>query len=993
MKYFSKYNSTLLFLSLTGLLVVVAFISYNKVLQYNRSVESLMHINQVQSKIEDVLSNLKDAEIEQRGFLLTADSSFLESFAIEEQESMDAFAALDTLVEDANQQLNLIQLKKLVNERFDILDVNLLLLQDKYHQALPDFALIRGKDKMIEVRAQVAMMLEVENKLKIQRTDHKDRTASITPLSLLLLSLISILIIYLFYFRLRKETNQRITVTERNLLLREANQQIEKSEKFLSNILSQSLIGISILKGPQMVITFANETMLKILGKGESILHHPLLEGVPELDNQIFPELLQKVYQSGVPEEGLANKMTLVRDGIPIVAYFNFIFQPYRETDGTITGVTLFTNEVTDQVLAKRQIDESEKRFNTLSETIPHMMWTATPEGNKDFFNKYFLDYTGTSLKDLMDGGWKNLIFSDDLERDLILWQQCIESGEEFKIEKRIRHHNGEYRWHLSHAGAQRDSEGEIIRWIGTSTEIDDQKKITEVLSLAEEQFRTFANNIQNLAWIATRDGWLYWYNQRWFDYTGTTLEEMKGSGWAKVHHPDHLKRVEAFVAESWFKNEPFELTFPLRRHDGEYRWFLTRAFPVKDIAGKVDRWIGTNTDITEQKSFAEDLEQKVSERTAELLMQNQNFEIAEKVAKLGSYKWNITTGAMEYSDNFFRLLDCEPREFVPSFKKFLSFIHPDDVQQVLNDQRQTVESDTLFETPYRIVSKKGIIKHFRSNGRFYGEGSGRFLVGTVQDISNDVVASSELNRKNLELENANAELASFNYVASHDLQEPLRKIQAFSKRILKEEEDGLSETAQDYFNRINAAAARMQKLITSILNYSSTNKKDLAFEKTDLNQILNEVMTTLHETIQSKNAVIESQPLPTLQTVPVLMHQLFLNLLNNSLKYAKKDVIPVIKITVEKVSHSTVSNQTPEQTSFWKIAVSDNGIGFDQQYENKIFEVFQRLHGKNEYEGTGIGLAICKKIVLAHHGTISATGKPGVGAMFTFFLPDDEEA
>lgn len=217
-------------------------------------------------------------------------------------------------------------------------------------------------------------MLEVENKLKIQRTDHKDRTASITPLSLLLLSLISILIIYLFYFRLRKETNQRITVTERNLLLREANQQIEKSEKFLSNILSQSLIGISILKGPQMVITFANETMLKILGKGESILQNPLLEGVPELDNQIFPELLQKVYQSGVPEEGLANKMTLVRDGIPIVAYFNFIFQPYRETDGTITGVTLFTNEVTDQVMAKRQIDESEKRFNTLSETIPHMM-------------------------------------------------------------------------------------------------------------------------------------------------------------------------------------------------------------------------------------------------------------------------------------------------------------------------------------------------------------------------------------------------------------------------------------------------------------------------------------------------------------------------------------------------------------------------------------------------------------------------------------------
>ena len=749
-------------------------------------------------------------------------------------------------------------------------------------------------------------------------------------------------------------------------------------------------MAIAIFKEPGMIVTFANEAMLNLLGKGKSILNNPFQEGVPELKNQQLLQFLDNVYNSGVPYEGFEIKVNLERKGRNEEAYFNFIFQPYKDIDGNTAGITVFATETTEQVLAKKLTEESEERFRTLSETIPHMTWTATPDGYKNFFNKYLLDYTGYTFEELEGDGWQRIIFPDDLERELAQWHHSIRTGEDFTIEKRVRHHSGEYRWHITRGIAQRNNAGVIIGWIGSSTEIDDQKKITEVLAKAEEQFRTFANSIQNLAWIADGNGWFYWYNQRWYDYTGTTLEEMEGWGWDKVHHPDHIKEVLATAKEAWKKNEAFELTFPLRRYDGEYRWFLSRAYPITDAEGNIERWIGTNTDITEQKNFTEELEIEVRERTKELQIQNQTFEVAEKIANMGSYKWNTTTGEMEYSDNLFRLYDCEPQEFVPTIEKFLSFIHPDDLEQVLKNQEQTIEKGALVETPYRIISKTGTIKYFRSSGKFSDEGGNSMLIGSVQDISQDVAASKEIKAKNIELENANAELASFNYIASHDLQEPLRKIQAFSKRIMNEEAEYLSDTAKDYFKRITAAAERMQNLILSLLSFSRTNTAEHDFVETDLNQILIDVEVTLQELIRTKGAVIVSQPLPTIGAIPLQMHQLFLNLISNSLKYSKRDVAPLINISAEKVHLNEIEGHTIHDGIFWKIAISDNGIGFEQQYEHKIFEIFQRLHGKTEYEGTGIGLVICKKIILAHHGTISAKGEPGIGSTFTFLLPEN---
>jgi len=249
-----------------------------------------------------------------------------------------------------------------------------------------------------------------------------------------------------------------------------------------------------------------------------------------------------------------------------------------------------------------------------------------------------------------------------------------------------------------------------------------------------------------------------------------------------------------------------------------------------------------------------------------------------------------------------------------------------------------------------------------------------------------------DLEAKNLELLQSNTELASFTYIASHDLQEPLRKIQTFANRILDKEYENFSLNTRNYFQRITAASVRMQNLIAALLNYSRANASEIVLLPTDLNMVVADVKNDLHELIEEEHVVIKTSKLPVLNIVALQFSQLFSNLIINGIKYRKPGIDPVIKITAEIIAASEI--QLPDSFTderYWLIKISDNGIGFEQAYADKIFELFQRLHGRNEYEGTGIGLAICKKIVQNHHGFIEAVGQPGVGSTFNIYLPLNE--
>ncbi|MEO5890137.1 MAG: ATP-binding protein [Ferruginibacter sp.] len=248
-----------------------------------------------------------------------------------------------------------------------------------------------------------------------------------------------------------------------------------------------------------------------------------------------------------------------------------------------------------------------------------------------------------------------------------------------------------------------------------------------------------------------------------------------------------------------------------------------------------------------------------------------------------------------------------------------------------------------------------------------------------------------DLENKNLELVQSNAELASFAYIASHDLQEPLRKIQTFATRIVEKEYKNLSENGKDHFNRMQVAARRMQTLIEDLLTYSRTNTVERKFEPTDLNKLVEEIKADLKEELQEKHASIDATEMCEANIIPFQIRQLLHNLISNALKFSNPGQSPHIKIKSVIANGIKLKNdKLSNKIKYCHISVSDNGIGFEQQYSEKIFELFQRLHGRTEYNGTGIGLAIVKKIVDNHNGIITAKAEIDKGATFDIYIPAD---
>ena len=250
----------------------------------------------------------------------------------------------------------------------------------------------------------------------------------------------------------------------------------------------------------------------------------------------------------------------------------------------------------------------------------------------------------------------------------------------------------------------------------------------------------------------------------------------------------------------------------------------------------------------------------------------------------------------------------------------------------------------------------------------------------------------TELNRQLLEniarLETANKDLDLFAFMASHDLQAPLRKIRMFSDRLLANGEAAMGGEARLYLSRIQEVSRRMQDLINDILRFSKISAEKQSFEEVDMNGVIREALSEMEGTIREKNAEVTVDPLPVLPASIVLMGPLFSNLISNSLKYTKKKEIPRIRIRYEEGPAVAGTNGKEPETRYGRIYIEDNGIGFDQKYAEQIFDMFRRLHSNAEYEGTGIGLALCKKIVQMHRGYISALGRPGEGAVFIVSLP-----
>jgi PAS domain S-box-containing protein len=278
---------------------------------------------------------------------------------------------------------------------------------------------------------------------------------------------------------------------------------------------------------------------------------------------------------------------------------------PVFGTDGEIRNLIHQVEDVTAEMTERQKLAEAqagEARFRELAGTIPGLVFETDADGRNTYVNEQYSVFTGLPFAALLGDGWQQAYHPDDHERAWAIWRKAVRNTQPCELECRIRRADGTWRWFMLRITAVRDAEGRITKGIGVCTDIDDAKLAESELRASEEQFRTMANSLPQLAWMADEKGWIYWYNQRWYEYTGTTPEEVEGWGWRRVHDPEHVDRIVEHIQRAWDTGEPWEDTFPLRGADGQYRWFLSRAVPIRDTDGRVIRWFGTNTDITEQQ-------------------------------------------------------------------------------------------------------------------------------------------------------------------------------------------------------------------------------------------------------------------------------------------------------------------------------------------------------------------------------------------------------
>lgn len=579
----------------------------------------------------------------------------------------------------------------------------------------------------------------------------------------------------------------------------------------------------------------------------------------------------------------------------------------------------------------------------------------------------------------------------DDLKQHTIKIQEALEKTGKFDSEYRyIVHGKEKILWNRASVTILNGKK--ILK--GTVMDVTQRHQMLQQLKDSEQLNKQAQaiSHIGNWAWDIYNNKYT-WSEELYRIYDMEPQTGYFPSETSKIYrHPDDSANVEHLLQHSLKTRSPFDAQYRIITLKGNLKYLHARGEMSFDDKGNVIKMLGTVQDITPQKQIEKQLKdyqefiKKITDTAPSIIslyhVQNGDYSFINlALEKLLGYN---TGEALTHSDKFFN-----------------SIVHPDDLAglqektgkmlEAANEQLLDEGDEPIAEYKYRMRHKNGTYKWFHTYSTiFERDTSGR--ASQVLNISVDVTEQEEaeqaLFRKNMELEQSNASLGEYAYVASHDLKEPLRKISTFSDRLLGMQHENISAEGRLYLEKIMLSARRMQAMINDLLSISmlSGNKP---FESCNLRQVFEDVIQTLEYKIEEKNAIVEAGDLPAIQAIPSQFRQLFQNLISNSLKFVKENLQPKITITHTFLSPQQVTGYNLiKAKKYLKLTFSDNGIGFDNQYANKIFTIFQRLHGKADYEGNGIGLSICKKIVENHSGVIFANGVMNKGANFTIIIP-----
>lgn len=672
-------------------------------------------------------------------------------------------------------------------------------------------------------------------------------------------------------------------------------------------------------------------------------------------------------------------------------AFFNEEGKAYR-----FIGTVL---DITEKKIAEQQLANNEERLREALLVADTGTWKIDLETGLDTRDASLNRILGLEQKETIIPFADSFtrIHADDEQRIKRALEKAIKEAGSYNEECRIFRPDGTMRWIRDRGRVVTDKNGKPRYIIGAAIDITDQKQKEEEIRISEERFRGLFDNASAGMALADLNGKFFEVNAEFCKLLGYAPHEMIG------------KPVLAFVEESYHSSTiqdmrmlilgekaSFRSVKKYIKKSGEWRWFQSSVSMVKDHLGNAKHFTGVIQDIHEQKVAEESL--KLQARVLESM--DEGVSVTDEKGII------LYTNAAED-----KMFGYDHGELIGKHVTIQNAYSPEENERIVNSVLSKLQNKGYWNGEWHNKRKDGSTFFTNSHITSLHLGDRNVLVCVQRDITEEKRTkealersreelerkvderTKELREANERLERSNAELEQFAYVTSHDLQEPLRKIKTFAYRIEDELKDYPNEQVKKFLEKLIYSSDRMSTLIRDLLNYSRLAKQKQQFETVNLNELLNDVLGDFEILMQQKKAEIIWESLPVIKGIPLQITQLFFNLIGNSLKFSKPNERPVIEIKHRNLNEQEKRQLALPDTDFYELSFSDNGISFDPKYKEQVFEIFQRLHSKDQYAGTGIGLALTKKVVENHFGKIVAEPEEGKGTSFKVYLPKDPDA
>lgn len=762
--------------------------------------------------------------------------------------------------------------------------------------------------------------------------------------------------------------------------------QAEVAQSILQMLLEHVPEGITIAGGsPHFPIIANSKLAQELLGRpDESLVGMTssnyvqsygvfLADGVTRLPLEQLP-----LYRATRYGETIRDEECIIErpDGTRITAIANVV--TIRDFQGQIIGAIDCWRDITNRKQMEEALRQRETELRLITDTLPVLISFVDSEQRYRFNNRAYQEWFGHSATEVY-GKHLSEVLGEAAYEVVRPYVERVLAGEQVTYESQVPYKDAGTRYIRAICVPQFNQQGTVEGYAALITDISEQQQAKAALRESEARFRHLADTAPVLIWMSGTDKLCNYFNKPWLDFTGRTLEQEMGNGWAEGVHPDDFQRCLDTYTNAFDVRQKFQMEYRLRRNDGEYRWLFDTGVPRFAPTGEFLGYIGSCVDIHD-RNLAE----------ATLRDSEERYRILTEVSPQAIWMGDSDSG-ITYCNQYWFDYSGLTMEQTAGYG-WIDIIHPDDCDHVFKTSMQAVTKATNYEVEirFRRVSDGSYRWHI-VRGLPFRDAAGQIIkwVGVASDIHDRKVAEAALQQLNevleqriqertFQLEAANKELESFSYSVSHDLRSPLRHIAGFIELLQKRHSSTniLDETSQRYLKIIAETTKQAGILIDELLTFSRMGRTEMRYININMEQLVEEIKRDLQTQTPGRAINWQIKPLPEVQADPSMLRLVLRNLIDNAVKYTQTRNLT--EITVGSI------NKENEVVFF----VQDNGVGFNMQYIHKLFGVFQRLHSEPQFEGTGVGLANVQRIIHRHNGRVWAEAIVDSGATFYFSLP-----